>query len=129
VAAALRKFHDGAPIPGRFDALSVVDDYQPRPRRMASPFPTSSMTREPSASGFALLEVLRPLSLSQRPAQCELSRRRRAQDRRLGVRRDGDRFFDLANFSVNHEFEVEDDPGCCVPISGRSASATWPRSG
>jgi thiamine kinase-like enzyme len=110
VAAALRRIHDAAPIPGRFDAHAVVDDY----RRVAE----SRGAVLPAA--FATLRVLAEWIRAARGAQAEVpchndllnanflddGEVRIVDWEYAGM---GDRFFDLANLSVNHEFgEVED---------------------
>ena len=110
VAAALRGFHDSESIPGRFDAWAVVDAYR--------------ATAE--SHGVAI-----PAQFTDARATAELVRSARGQQPSVPCHNDllnanfiddgsirivdweyagmGDRFFDLANFSINHEFGVEDD--------------------
>jgi thiamine kinase-like enzyme len=110
VAGALRRFHEARAIPGRFDAHEVVEAYH----------------REAVARGVEIPEAYeRAHEVSDR------IRRERGPQQRVPCHNDllnanflddgeirivdweyagmGDRFFDLANFSVNHEFSVPDD--------------------
>jgi thiamine kinase-like enzyme len=110
VAAALRKFHDGAPIPGRFDALAVVDDYRAKAEAHGVTIPDEF----DDARGIG--ERIRSARGPQTAVPChnDLLNANFLDDGELRIvdweyAGMGDRFFDLANFSVNHEFDVEDD--------------------
>src|SRR5258708_29511306 len=110
VAEALRRLHSARAIPGRFDSFAVVDSY----------------ATEAEANGVRMPEEFAPARevaeriLAARGPQ-PLVRRHHAllhanflADGALRIVDSvyagmGDRFFDLANFSVNHEFGVEDD--------------------
>jgi thiamine kinase-like enzyme len=107
VAGALRAFHDGPPIPGAFDVFRVVEAYRDTALARGG--------RVPDAYEWAH-------ALAQRVE------RRRAADAHVPCHNDllnanfledgeqlrivdweyagmGDRFFDLANFSINHELD------------------------
>jgi len=110
VAAALRKFHDAEPIPGHFDAHTVVEEYR----------------REAEARGVAI-----PGAYDAAHSRSERIRRMRGPQQSVPCHNDllnanflddgairivdweyagmGDRFFDLANLSVNHEFGAAED--------------------
>ncbi len=110
VAAALRKFHDAEPIPGHFDAHTVVEEYR----------------REAEARGVAI-----PGAYDAAHSMSERIRRMRGPQQSVPCHNDllnanflddgairivdweyagmGDRFFDLANLSVNHEFGAAED--------------------
>lgn len=110
VAAALRRFHDGSPIPGRFDAHAVVDEY----RREAERFGVQPPERFVEAREAA--ERIRAARGPQKAVPChnDLLNANFLDDGSIRIvdweyAGMGDRFFDLANLSVNHEFTVEDD--------------------
>jgi len=110
VAAALRRFHDAEPIAGSFDAHIVVEEY----------------CREAEAHGVAI-----PDAYGAAHAMSERIRRVRGPQQAVPCHNDllnanflddgairivdweyagmGDRFFDLANLSVNHEFGAAED--------------------
>jgi thiamine kinase-like enzyme len=110
VAAVLRKIHGAAAIAGRFDAHEVVDEYR----------------REAVAHGVTI-----PAEFATAQAASERIRRARGPQRQVPCHNDllnanflddgeirivdweyagmGDRFFDLANLSVNHDFGLEED--------------------
>jgi thiamine kinase-like enzyme len=110
VVAALRKFHDAEPIPGRFDAHAVVEEY----------------CREADAHGVNI-----PSAYAAAHEMSERIRRTRGPQQSVPCHNDllnanflddgairivdweyagmGDRFFDLANLSVNHEFAAAED--------------------
>ena len=110
VSAALRKFHDSAPIPGRFDAHAVVEEYrrQAEARRVAIPGAYSAAHR--------MSERIRRIRGPQPLAPChnDLLNANFLDDGEIRIvdweyAGMGDRFFDLANFSVNHEFGPAED--------------------
>ncbi len=105
VASALRRFHDADPIPGRFDAHNVVLDYH----REAF----ARGVEIPDAYDEALLTSLRIRELrgaqDEVPCHNDLLNANFLDDGEIRIvdweyAGMGDRFFDLANFSVNHEF-------------------------
>jgi thiamine kinase-like enzyme len=110
VARALRSFHESPPIPGRFDVWAVVDDY----RATAVDHGVAIPPEFEPARGVA--ERIREARGSQAAVPChnDLLNANFIDDGSIRIvdweyAGMGDRFFDLANFSVNHEFGVEDD--------------------
>jgi thiamine kinase-like enzyme len=110
VAAALRRIHGAAPIPGHFDAYAVVDDY----RRVAE----ERGVRLPAAfaSSRALAERIRAARRPEPAVPChnDLLNANFLDDGQVRIvdweyAGMGDRFFDLANLSVNHDFGVDED--------------------
>src|SRR2546428_10352529 len=110
VAAAVREFHDAAPIPGRFDAQDVVEEYR----------------REAEADGVAIPDAYSPAhEIWERirrvrgpqplvPSHNDLLNANFLDDGEIRVvdweyAGMGDRFFDLANLSVNHDFGLSED--------------------
>ena len=110
VAGALRRFHDAPPIPGRFDAHEVVENYRREAvSRGVSVPPDYERAHEVS-------ERIRSSRGPQRLVPChnDLLNANFLDDGEIRIvdweyAGMGDRFFDLANFSVNHEFSLEDD--------------------
>ena len=110
VAGALRAFHSAAPIPGRFDAWAVVQDYRQKALAAGVDVPAEF------DGAWDTAQSIRAARGEQMPVPChnDLLNANFLDD---GVVRIvdweyagmGDRFFDLANFSVNHEFSVDDD--------------------
>lgn len=110
VAAALKRFHEAEPIPGRFDAHAVVEDYHAKAIEHGVEIP-----REYD-DAHATSERIRSARGEQPPVPChnDLLNANFLDDGDIRIvdweyAGMGDRFFDLANFSVNHEFSVDDD--------------------
>ncbi len=110
VAAALRRFHDSPAIPGRFDAHAVVEDYRAKAADHGVAIPPEY------DEAHAISERIRRARGSQTPVPChnDLLNANFIDDGEIRIvdweyAGMGDRFFDLANFSVNHGFGVEDD--------------------
>jgi thiamine kinase-like enzyme len=110
VAEALRAFHSSAPIPGRFDAWAVVDGYRSLAVAHGVEIP------EPFARAREVAERIRDARGPQPEVPChnDLLNANFLDDGSIRIvdweyAGMGDSFFDLANFSVNHEFSVEDD--------------------
>jgi thiamine kinase-like enzyme len=110
VVAALHRFHDSAPIPGRFDAHAVVEDYRDRAAGHGVGIP------EEYEEAHAISDRIRSVRGPQVSVPChnDLLNANFLDDGEIRIvdweyAGMGDRFFDLANFSVNHDFEVEDD--------------------
>jgi len=110
VAEALRAFHSSAPIPGRFDAWAVVDGYRSLAVAHGVEIP------EPFVRAREVAERIRDARGPQPEVPChnDLLNANFLDDGSIRIvdweyAGMGDRFFDLANFSVNHEFSVEDD--------------------
>src|SRR5439155_19131849 len=110
-AAALRAIHQGGTIPGRFDAHQVVEDYRQTALAHGVELPADyAWARDVS-------ERIRVTRGPQPPVPChndllnanfidDGERIRIVDWEYAGM---GDLFFDLANFSINHEFEPEHD--------------------
>jgi thiamine kinase-like enzyme len=110
VAAALRAFHSAAPIPGRFDAWAVVQDYRETARAHGVEAPPAF------SSAWEVAERIRSVRGQRELVPChnDLLNANFLDDGSIRIvdweyAGMGDRSFDLANFSVNHEFSVDDD--------------------
>jgi thiamine kinase-like enzyme len=108
--AALRKFHSADPIPGRFDAHAVVEDYHAKAVAHGVEIPAAY------GDAHAVAERIRSVRGEQPLVPChnDLLNANFLDDGEIRIvdweyAGMGDRFFDLANFSVNHELSVEDD--------------------
>ena len=123
-AGALRAFHTAAAIPGRFDAWDVAQDYRDKaiaagvdvPAEFDGAWEVAERIRNARREQPAIpchndllnanfLDDGSPPSASPTPPH-EWGGVRIVDWEYAGM---GDRFFDLANFSVNHEFAVDDD--------------------
>jgi thiamine kinase-like enzyme len=109
VAQALRAFHDGPEIPGTFDSFRVVEDY----RRIAGERDSAIPAEYEWAHEIA--ERIERLRLGTEAVSChnDLLNANFLDDGEhlwivdweyAGM---GDRFFDLANFSINHELDAD----------------------
>ncbi len=110
VAAALRKFHEAAPIPGRFDAFAVVEQYRRDAESRGVVIPEAYATAEEIADRIRSARGPQP----EVPCHNDLLNANFLDDGEIRIvdweyAGMGDRFFDLANFSVNHEFGEEED--------------------
>jgi thiamine kinase-like enzyme len=110
VAAALRKFHDAEPIPGRFDAHAVVEEYRREAEAHGVDIPDAY------AAAHEMSERIRRVRGPQSLAPChnDLLNANFLDDGAIRIvdweyAGMGDRFFDLANLSVNHEFRAAED--------------------
>ena len=109
VAAALRAFHDGPPIPGVFDSFRVVEAYRETALAAGGEIPAAYERAQDIARA---IEERRGASV---PAPChnDLLNANFLDDGRSLTIVDweyagmGDRFFDLANFAVNNELDSE----------------------
>jgi thiamine kinase-like enzyme len=107
VASALRAVHGGPGIPGTFDAFHVVDDYRETAERRGA--------KLPAAFGWAheIAEQIEAARGPLDPVPCHndlLNANFIDDDSALRIvdweyAGMGDPFFDLANFSVNHELD------------------------
>jgi thiamine kinase-like enzyme len=107
VARALRAFHDGEPIPGSFDSFRVVESYRQTALDRGGNVPDAYDRAHEVA---ARIEAKRS---TDGPVPChndllnanfldDGERLRIVDWEYAGM---GDRFFDLANFSINHELD------------------------
>lgn len=110
VAAALRALHGAAPIPGRFDAHAVVEDYRAKAQSFGARIPDAFARASAISARIQAARGPQPLA----PCHNDLLNLNFLDDGALRIvdweyAGMGDRFFDLANFSVNHEFSIDDD--------------------
>jgi len=124
VAEALGKLHSAAAIPGRFDAHAVVDEYRTEAASRGVEIP------EEFAAAHAVSERIRAARGPQPLVPChnDLLNANFLDDGEIRIvdweyAGMGDRFFDLANFSVNHEFGVEDDGRLLAAYFGKEREA------
>jgi thiamine kinase-like enzyme len=109
VAATLRAFHHGPPIPGRFDALEVVETYRDTALDRGATLPAEFADAHDLARRIAALRAGQPL----RPCHNDLLNANVIDDgERLRIvdweyAGMGDPFFDVANFSINHELDAD----------------------
>ncbi len=124
VAAALRKVHGAASIPGRFDAHQVIEEYGRvvviRGGRLPSGFDAAHV----------LSERIRAARGTQPAVPChnDLLNANFLDDGQIRIvdweyAGMGDRFFDLANLSVNHGFELAHDRKLLVAYFGEERPA------
>jgi len=110
VAAALRKFHDAEPISGRFDPHAVVEDYCREAEAHGVDIPSAY------AAAHEMSARIRRVRGPQQAVPChnDLLNANFLDDGEIRIvdweyAGMGDRFFDLANLSVNHEFGAAED--------------------
>jgi thiamine kinase-like enzyme len=126
VAEALRKLHSAAAIPGRFDAHAVVEDYRAEAEANGVEIPADF------ALAWEVAERIRAARGPQPRVPChnDLLNANFLDDGAIRIvdweyAGMGDRFFDLANFSVNHEFGVEDDRRLLAAYFGRERDSDF----
>ena len=110
VAAALRRIHAAAAIPGRFDAHAVVDDYRAKAESYGVAIPREFASARDVSERIRAARGPQPLV----PCHNDLLNANFLDDGEIRIvdweyAGMGDRFFDLANLSVNHDFSVDDD--------------------
>jgi len=109
VAQALRAFHGGRPIPGRFDSFRVVEDYRDTALARGGTVPAGFEW----AHGIAARIEASRGDVEPRPCHNDLLNANFLDDgERLRIvdweyAGMGDVFFDLANFSINHELDTD----------------------
>ena len=105
VARTIRRVHDGPPFPGRFDSFRVVETYLATARARGLSAPSEyALAKE-------IADEIERARRSPQPAPCHndfLNANFIAADGDVRIvdweyAGMGDRFFDLANFSINHE--------------------------
>jgi thiamine kinase-like enzyme len=125
VAGALRRFHDGAPIPGRFDAFHVVRAYCETAERHGVEVPRAYAWAKARADEIARARGSAPL----KPCHNDLLNANFIDEggairivdwEYAGM---GDLFFDLANFSVNHEFGEHENGALLAAYFGEVRAA------
>jgi thiamine kinase-like enzyme len=109
VAATLRAVHSGPPVRGRFNAFRIVEDYRTTAYERGAEMPAGYVAARQIARRIELLRRAAP----ERPCHNDLLNANFIDDgHRLRVvdweyAGMGDVFFDLANFSVNHELDED----------------------
>jgi len=123
VATALHKLHDAAPIPGRFDAHAVVEEYRREAEAHGVEVPAAY------AAAHATSERIRRTRGPQPTVPChnDLLNANFLDDGEIRIvdweyAGMGDRFFDLANLSVNHEFGTAEDEVLLTEYFGESTA-------
>jgi thiamine kinase-like enzyme len=120
IADALRRFHQGGPIPGRFDSFRVVESYAAMALAHGVRLPAGYERTLELASSIERMRHGAPI----KPCHNDLlsgnliddgERIRIVDWEYAGM---GDPFFDLANFSVNHELDEEGDRALLRAYSG-----------
>jgi len=110
VMDALRSFHEAEPIPGRFDSHAIVEDYEARAREQGVEIPAEYDEALAISRRIRMARGEQPMV----PCHNDLLNANFLDDGTIRIvdweyAGMGDRFFDLANFSVNHELSIEDD--------------------
>ena len=109
VAAALRAFHDGPPIPGSFDSFRVVERYRETALARGGVVPDAYDGAHELAGRIERIRGDAP----PKPCHNDLLNANFLDDgKRLRIvdweyAGMGDPFFDLANFSINHELDED----------------------
>ena len=99
LAPAFRAIHEGPPIPSRFDSHRVVESYARVAGDRGVPIPYD----------YAWARSVAQTIESARGAQPQVSCHNDLLNANWEYAGMGDRFFDLGNFSIKHEYEVEHD--------------------
>jgi thiamine kinase-like enzyme len=111
IAGGLRRFHDGPAIPGRFDSVRVVEAYCATATGRGVALPPGYAAAKEVADRIESARGVQP------PAPCHndlLNANFISDGERIWIvdweyAGMGDRFFDLANFSVNHELSADEN--------------------
>jgi thiamine kinase-like enzyme len=107
-AATIRLVHDGPPIPGRFDSFRVVEAYAATAAAHRVRVPDDYTWAKELADKIERTRGERPVSCHNDLLNANFiddgTHIRIVDWEYAGM---GDRFFDLANFSINHEFDEE----------------------
>jgi len=124
VATTLRRIHDSPPIPGRFDAFRVVEVYRDTARQHGVEIPARFDALKRLADEIERLRVKHGRVAC--PCHNDLLNANFIEEdgeirivdwEYAGM---GDVFFDLANFSINHEFGLEENQNL-LEAYGRSS--------
>jgi thiamine kinase-like enzyme len=110
VASVLRKIHEAAAIPGRFDAHVVVEQYREEAKKHGVWIPAEFDHAHHASERIRRARGPQP----QVPCHNDLLNANFLDDGEIRIvdweyAGMGDRFFDLANLSVNHDFGIEED--------------------
>jgi thiamine kinase-like enzyme len=113
VAASLRRIHDGPPIPGLFVPFRIVEAYRALAAARGVPIPAAYELAAAASRRIELACLMAPLE--PRPCHNDLlnanfiddgTRIRIVDWEYAGM---GDPYFDLGNFSINHELTTDQD--------------------
>jgi thiamine kinase-like enzyme len=124
-ARTLRRLHDGPSIPGRFDSFRVVEAYRKTAEAHGVRVPDAYEWAKDVAGEIERRRGAEP----ERPCHNDLlnanfidqgDRLRIVDWEYAGM---GDRFFDLANFSVNHELGEEENEALLAAYFGEARPA------
>jgi thiamine kinase-like enzyme len=124
VASTLRRIHEGRPIPGRFDSFRVVEAYRATAEKHGVQVPDSFSVAQEHADEIESARGSQPL----RPCHNDLLNANFIDDgtnirivdwEYAGM---GDVFFDLANFSINHELGEEENEALLAAYFGELRS-------
>jgi thiamine kinase-like enzyme len=113
VADSLRRIHDGPPIPGLFVPLRIVEAYRALALARGVPIPLEYELASAIGRRIELALLANPVEL--RPCHNDLLNANFIDDgRRIRIvdweyAGMGDPFFDLGNFSINHELTPDED--------------------
>ncbi|HEY8801006.1 MAG TPA: phosphotransferase, partial [Candidatus Limnocylindrales bacterium] len=122
VAASLRRIHDGPPIPGLFVPLRIVEAYRALALARGVPIPPEYEFAAVLGRRIELAFLSNPVEL--RPCHNDLlnanfiddgERIRIVDWEYAGM---GDPFFDLGNFSINHELTADEDATLLAAYDG-----------
>ena len=110
VAVVLRKVHEADAIPGRFDAHVVVEQYREEAKKHGVWIPAEFDHAQHASERIRRARGPQP----QVPCHNDLLNANFLDDGQIRVvdweyAGMGDRFFDLANLSVNHEYGIDED--------------------
>jgi len=125
VGRTLRAVHDGPVIPGRFDALAVVESYREAAAARGAALPGAFAEAHATARRIASLRAGEPA----RPCHNDLlnanliddgARLRIVDWEYAGM---GDPYFDLANFAINHELDAAGRARLLAAYAGEASPA------
>jgi thiamine kinase-like enzyme len=131
VADSLRRIHDGPAIPGLFVPLRIVEAYRALAKERGVPIPIEYELAASIGRRIELACLASPVEL--RPCHNDLlnanfiddgTRIRIVDWEYAGM---GDPFFDLGNFSINHELTAEEDETLLAAYDGDIRTARLAR--
>jgi thiamine kinase-like enzyme len=131
VADSLRRVHDGPAIPGLFVPFRIVEAYRALAQARAVPIPADYDAAQTIARRIELALLANPVEL--RPCHNDLlnanfiddgGRIRIVDWEYAGM---GDPFFDLGNFSINHELTPDEDAQLLAAYDGEVRPARLAR--
>ena len=133
VADSIRRVHEGPAIPGLFIPLRIVEAYRALAVARGVPIPLEYELSRAIGRRIELAMLANPVEL--RPCHNDLlnanfiddgSRIRIVDWEYAGM---GDPFFDLGNFSINHELDARRGPAPARGVRRRPGPAGPPRAG